>query len=79
LVREKGLFDCHHPQKKRWAGLRLLSLGGNHKEFCDYHRNSAAERSREIEGIIVRHEPPTNSVIPAQAGIQEMFPLRFGW
>ena len=36
-------------------------------------------RGRETEGRIVRHEPPTNSVIPAKAGIQELFPLRFGW
>jgi hypothetical protein len=33
----------------------------------------------ETEGRIVPHEPPANPVIPAQAGIQEMFPLRVGW
>jgi len=34
---------------------------------------------RETEGRIVPHEPPTNPIIPAKAGIQEMLPLRFGW
>jgi hypothetical protein len=51
------------------TGLLLV-----HKEECDYHQKLGSRKKpadRETEGRIVPHEPPTNPVIPAKAGIQD--------